>query len=408
MPKLRKINQDNLREHNLSIVMQTLLSAGHPMSRADFAKSTGLTKAAMSMLSEILIRNNVFCQLTPVADSTYGRPSTPLSFCSRHWAGIGLQVDTSGYGFTVLDLAGGSVHTEWVSAAMVDVTPEDIFSKLDRMIQPVERELKALGYTVCGAGLAVPGLVKDRSVLLGARNLGWKDVDLRRFDVVSRLNAIAVNEADVAAVAQIPGYAAAPIASPAMLDTESSFIYLSTDVGISGAVVSQGKVMEGEHHFAGEIGHLSVDWNGPQCPCGRRGCLEQYAGRRALVEAAGIATGAESASMDSVNRLLSAWHARDERAVKAINRGLAAMASGLCSAVNLLDIHTIVLGGFWTNFTDTVAKKLEKRIQGHALGRDAMDISVLVAPVPDHPALRGAATVGLRELIDHPMRFIHT
>lgn len=166
--------------------------------------------------------------------------------------------------------------------------------------------------------------------------------------------------------------------------------------------------MEGEHHFAGEIGHLSVDWNGPQCPCGRRGCLEQYAGRRALVEAAGIATGAESASMDSVNRLLSAWHARDEHAVKAINRGLAAMASGLCSAVNLLDIHTIVLGGFWTNFTDTVAKKLEKRIQEHALGRDAMDISVLVAPVPDHPALRGAATVGLRELIDHPMRFIHT
>ena len=63
MAKLYKINRDNLRDHNLSVVIQTLLNSTDPMSRADLAKSTGLTKAAMSMLVEILIKNKVIQQL---------------------------------------------------------------------------------------------------------------------------------------------------------------------------------------------------------------------------------------------------------------------------------------------------------------------------------------------------------
>ena len=109
----------------------------------------------------------------------------------------------------------------------------------------------------------------------------------------------------------------------------------------------------------------------------------------------------------SVKRLQEAWKQHDTDAEKAISRGMKAMASGLCSAINLLDISNVILGGFWVNFTDAVAKQLEKDIQGIALGRDAsLKVNVDLAPFADHPALRGAALVGLRRLVDHPMRFL--
>jgi len=404
MAKLYKINRDNLRDHNLSVVIQTLLNSTDPMSRADLAKSTGLTKAAMSMLVEILIKNKVIQQLSPIPDSTFGRPSVPLAFYPHHWVGIGLQVNTDGYGFTVLDLAGETIYSQWVDDTMLNVVPEDIFMQLDHMLQPVENELIALGYTICGASIAVPGLVENKTTLVNARNLKWQNINLQDFNVIRRLHAVAANEADLAAIAQLPGYASA---DQSIRPIPKSFIYLSTDIGISGAVVSNGTVVHGEHNFAGEIGHLSVDWNGPQCSCGRRGCLEQYAGRRALVEAAHIADGDAAVTRPSVKRLLEAWKQHDTDAEKAISRGMKAMASGLCSAINLLDISNVILGGFWVNFTDAVAKQLEKDIQGIALGRDAsLKVNVDLAPFADHPALRGAALVGLRRLVDHPMRFL--
>lgn len=404
MAKLYKINRDNLRDHNLSVVIQTLLNSTDPMSRADLAKSTGLTKAAMSMLVEILIKNKVIQQLSPIPDSTFGRPSVPLAFYPHHWVGIGLQVNTDGYGFTVLDLAGETIYSQWVDDTMLNVVPEDIFTQLDHMLQPIENELIALGYTICGASIAVPGLVENKTTLVNARNLKWQNINLQDFNVIRRLHAVAANEADLAAIAQLPGYASA---DQSIRPIPKSFIYLSTDIGISGAVVSNGTVVHGEHNFAGEIGHLSVDWNGPQCSCGRRGCLEQYAGRRALVEAAHIADGDAAVTRPSVKRLLEAWKQHDTDAEKAISRGMKAMASGLCSAINLLDISNVILGGFWVNFTDAVAKQLEKDIQGIALGRDAsLKVNVDLAPFADHPALRGAALVGLRRLVDHPMRFL--
>lgn len=402
----RKINQDNLREHNLSVVLSTLLSSHVPLSRADIAKSSGLTKAAMSLLSDILLKNEVIRQLKPSSESTYGRPSTPLQFNPRRWAGIGLQINTDGYGYTVLDLAGGAVRTEWIAEAMVDVAPEQIFDKLDRMVRPVEKDLEQMGYTVCGAGLALPGLVEGNTKLLIAKNLGWTNVDLTQFAVVKRLNAKADNEANLAALAQISGYAAHSISEEMPLDASSSFIYISTDVGIGGAFVRDGQVIFGDHDFGGELGHVSVDWKGPKCSCGRHGCLEMYAGRRALVEAAGIATGEESARTDSINQLLETWREGDPRAVLAIDHGLSAMVSVLSSTVNILDIDTIVLGGFWSNFEESLAHLLERRIQSQVLGRESMQIRVLMPPVADHPALTGAAATGLRQLIDHPMSFL--
>ena len=267
MANLRRINQEDLRNHNLSVTLDTLLRAQKPMSRADLAKETGLTKATLSLLASMLIESGVVQEGEPVVSTTYGRPSTPLEIRGGSIAGIGLQINTDGYGCLALDLNGDTLGREWVSEDMTGTDPYEIFAKLDAMTFPLESRLKRRGCKVVGAGFALPGIVTDDMWLLVARNLGWENVNLTRFNVVRRLDVVAGNEAKMAAIAQIPGYATERAPFLNVVDRTDSFIYLSTDIGIGGAVVRDGEVVMGSHGFAGEIGHLSVAMDGPLCSC---------------------------------------------------------------------------------------------------------------------------------------------
>lgn len=406
MANLRRINQEDLRNHNLSVTLDTLLRAQKPMSRADLAKETGLTKATLSLLASMLIESGVVQEGEPVVSTTYGRPSTPLEIRGGSIAGIGLQINTDGYGCLALDLNGDTLGREWVSEDMTGTDPYEIFAKLDAMTFPLESRLKRRGCKVVGAGFALPGIVTDDMWLLVARNLGWENVNLTRFNVVRRLDVVAGNEAPMAAIAQIPGYATERAPFLNVVDRTDSFIYLSTDIGIGGAVVRDGEVVMGSHGFAGEIGHLSVAMDGPLCSCGRHGCLEAFAGRRALVEAAGIAEDGDATSSEAIDMFLQRWRAGDSDVAKVVDQAADALVSAIASAVNLVDVDTVLLGGLWTHFGDELATVLEGRLRSEILGYPNVKIRVFVPPVALHPSLYGAAEMGLRRFIENPLGYM--
>ena len=405
MAALRRINQDDLRNHNLSVVIDTLLRTTEPLSRAELAKRTGLTKATMSLLVSMLVDDGVVREGEPSVQSSYGRPSTPLLIAGGRYCGIGLQVNTNGYGVIVLDLDGTVISERWVDADMSAPDADEVFAELDALAMEQEALLAERGYTVAGAGLALPGLVTGDMRLLMARNLGWEQLDLTRFDVMRRLDVTAGNEANMAALAQIPGYAMRRDGD-GIVGPSESFIYLSTDVGIGGAVVRNGHVEIGDHGFGGELGHTSVELRGPVCRCGRRGCLETYAGRRAMVESAGIASGSAAARRESVDELIARWCAGDVRVAAVVNKAIEAMVSSIASAINVCDIETVVLGGVWSQFGSEIAVQMQSALQRQVLGYPEVRAKVLMADVTSRPALVGAAAMGLRHFVDDPMRFV--
>lgn len=405
MAALRRINQDDLRNHNLSVVIDTLLRTTEPLSRAELAKRTGLTKATMSLLVSMLVDDGVVREGEPSVQSSYGRPSTPLLIAGGRYCGIGLQVNTDGYGVIVLDLDGTVISERWVDTDMSAPDADEVFAELDALAMEQEALLAERGCTVAGAGLSLPGLVTGDMRLLMARNLGWEQLDLTRFDVMRRLDVTAGNEANMAALAQIPGYAMRRDGD-GIVGPSESFIYLSTDVGIGGAVVRNGHVEIGDHGFGGELGHTSVELRGPVCRCGRRGCLETYAGRRAMVESAGIASGSAAARRESVDELIDRWCAGDVRVAAVVNKAIEAMVSSIASAINVCDIETVVLGGVWSQFGSEIAVQMQSALQRQVLGYPEVRAKVLMADVTSRPALVGAAAMGLRHFVDDPMRFV--
>ena len=157
MASLRSINQDDLRNHNLSVVLDSLLRATEPMSRADLAKKTGLTKAAMSVLVSLMLDNEILVEGAPSVQSLYGRPSIPLEIKSGRLCGMGLQANTDGYGVVVLDLDGSVVGEQWVDADMANADEQEIFARLDELALRQEDALARNGYVLAGTGLAFAG-----------------------------------------------------------------------------------------------------------------------------------------------------------------------------------------------------------------------------------------------------------
>jgi len=202
-----------------------------------------------------------------------------------------------------------------------------------------------------GVGVGSPGDVDETTgVVSSARNLpGWTG----RFPMAQALGEalgtrVAVgNDVQVATDAEFELGAGRPY---------SSLLGVFWGTGVGGGLILDGRPWLGRG-AAGEIGHMVVKRGGARCPCGRRGCMEAYAGRSAMESRARkrVAEGAHTDLFKLMERrgrtrLTSGVWARalakeDKLAVELVDDAVLALGAGVASAVNLLDVEAIVIGG---------------------------------------------------------------
>jgi hypothetical protein len=110
------IRQANLREHNLGLVLRLIIDAPVPVSRADIAVATGLTRATVSSLADRLIVAGLVTELPPVMSQRAGRPAVPLIPAAGTLAAVGMEINVDYLGVRVIDLS-GAVLGEHVESA---------------------------------------------------------------------------------------------------------------------------------------------------------------------------------------------------------------------------------------------------------------------------------------------------
>ncbi|HET7177453.1 MAG TPA: ROK family protein [Solirubrobacterales bacterium] len=224
-----------------------------------------------------------------------------------------------------------------------------------------------------GVGVGSPGGVDAKAgVVSGARNLpGWEG-GFRLGDALAKALGTEVrvgNDVHVAVEAECRLGAGRPY---------GSLLGVWWGTGVGGGIVLDGKPWSGRG-AAGEIGHTVVKRNGARCPCGRRGCLEAYAGRAAMEAKArrerekGVETGLfEIMEKHGKDRLTSsvwdhALHEHDPLAESLIRRAVRYLGTGIASAVNLLDVEAVLLGGglgsrLGDRYLDDLGKEMRKHL----------------------------------------------
>ena len=227
-------------------------------------------------------------------------------------------------------------------------------------------------------GVGIAGLVsRDGTVAVTTHLPGVRDVPLRR-QVEGALGIpVAVdNDATCAAVAEWRVGAARGC-------RDALVVTLGT--GIGGGAIVDGRVARGHNGYAAEFGHMVVERNGSRCPCGRRGCWEEYASGGGLSRLAG---GVAS------ERVVEGFVARDEASVRVVGEFADWVAIGLHNLVNIHDPELIVLGGglgSLPEIVDVVSRRFAAGEGGHA-GRSLPRIAA--AQLGHRAGAIGAAFIG--------------
>jgi glucokinase len=180
--------------------------------------------------------------------------------------------------------------------------------------------------------------------------------------------------------------------------------------GVGGGIILDGAPWLGRG-AAGEIGHVVVERDGALCPCGRRGCMEAYAGRGAMeLEARRLVDlGRETVLFEIMEergrtRLQSGiWYRAlnrgDELAIELIERALAALGAGIASAINLLDVETVVIGGgLGTRLGEPYVSRIEDAMLPHLFVSERPPAVRLAALGDLGGAIGAALLVGRRDV----------
>ncbi|MBU4214214.1 MAG: ROK family transcriptional regulator, partial [Actinobacteria bacterium] len=378
----------------LTLVLAHVLASPGPVARAQVAAATGLSAATVSVATDQLVTAGLLRELDPVQVGRAGRPAAPLAPARGTVAGIGMEVNVDYLGVRAVDLAGRVLRERVVYGDLRGRAPGPVLDQLADLAGQVVIALDTEDVRVAGTALALPGLV-DRVTgpLRLAPNLGWRDVDvlghLADHPVLGDLRPRLGNEANLAARAEANARRGADL---------PSFLYVSGEVGIGAGVVVDGVIAPGRHGWSGEIGQMVV-----RADLGTDGgTLEQLVGQDALLRGAGLAPGRP------VGDLVAALAAGDARATATVGEAARVLGYALASAVNVVDVDEVVLGGSFGALFDHLHGEVEARLAESVLFAPWTPVRVSRARGGDLPAMTGGALAVLAQVIAHPEVWVGT
>jgi predicted NBD/HSP70 family sugar kinase len=350
-----------VRSHNLALVMSALGGAGAEAtgsSRTAIAARTGLTKASVTSLVDELMACGLLTEDEPTRGAR-GRPSTTLRVHPGAPVAIGVDLGVNAVTAVRTDLSGLVLQEHRVPTTRRVRSVAEVLQAIAEVWHAVVPE----GTTVAGTAIAVPGVIDRDGTVLRAPNLpALSGVNLPAL-VAAALgvpsdDVLADNEANLAALATL-----------ALGTAGRDFVHVSGEVGVGAGVVIDGQLFRGAGGLAGEIGHVPVDADGRPCGCGGRGCLEQYAGQEHLGTPA-------------------------DRAVAGRALGVA-----LSALVNVLDVHTVVLGGAYAEVFDDLAPAVCEELARRVVASEQRDLVVLCSTTRVDAGAIGAAAMVVRDAL---------
>ncbi|HEY3867870.1 MAG TPA: ROK family protein [Actinocrinis sp.] len=403
-------SQRGMRRQNLALVMGSVAAHG-PLSRAEVAERTGLTRAAVGSLAAELAAARLITDHGIAPSGRVGRPGAMLAVSGTGPAGLGLEVGVGHLAACLVDLRGETRAYLRCQTDNRGRDPGTVLGELARVAGRVAHEGAAEGLRAVGAVLAVPGLVADQSrrvdnisgaagpgLVERAPNLHWHKAPAAallqdRFPAPLRGIPLRVdNEANLGALAEL--WDGTSVGA-------GDFVHVSAEAGIGAAIVVGGRLLRGVHGFAGELGHVPVQPDGPRCACGARGCLEQYAGEEAVLRAAGWPSGPG----DPVEVLAERAEITDARVCAALEQAGGALGTALAGAVNLLDPTAVILGGAYADLGTWLLPAMRRELAARVTVRPWSADALVVSRLGRRGPLLGAAMSTVRQIIEDPWLF---
>ncbi len=393
-------DQEKVRKVNRSLILNTLRLHA-PTSRAQVANITGLTRGTVSNIINVLMEDGLVFE-DKLQDSKIGRPSILLGLRPDGGAVIGVEI---GVDFISVLLTNFVAETLWEIRVQTTLSQSqtDIINQAEKYIDQALTIAKEQTLRPLGIGVGLPGLVNVRQGnLIIAPNLHWKDLPLRlmwnqRFHLPIYID----NEANLAALGEYYFGVARNV---------DNFIYLTSDIGLGGGIMIDGRLFRGGHGYGGEIGHIQRNPQGEQCGCGRIGCWETQVGPRAVLRRVKnefqthhdqSLLDACSGNLDNLTFDIVVKFALNGNLIcrQAIEEVAVNLGEGIADLVNIFNPDLIVIGGAFILGKDIMHSIIEKTIFSNALQPAIDNLRIEFSERSTEACALGAVAVVLDDIL---------
>lgn len=337
------INQNGIQEANRSLIIRLLQKDG-PSSRAVLAKKTGLTQATITNIVSDLIKYEIVVETGLNKSKNQGRRSIQLAINGDKCNIIGIKLARTHFIAGVFNMAGILLESKTLDIAS-EAEPKDTLDRIGAAVN----DLRSKYSRILAIGVAVPGpYSKETGRIAISREKGdWGNFDLRKsFTQMFTEPVFLERDANAAAMANWWF-----IDSPDDVNIMCS-VLLGETMGVG--IVDNGTLFHGEQGIAGHFGHVSINFDGPRCLCGNRGCLELYCSAIALQSYVkdGLASHPESClsggCVPTYDEIFDAMEQGDSFATEAVDRCSRYIGYAIVNLLNAYNPGMIILNDIMT------------------------------------------------------------
>lgn len=277
--------------------------------------------------------------------------------------------------------------------------PNAVISQIAKGVKQLERERSS---RTSGIGIGVAGQIEPGTgAVRFAPNLDWHDVPLKDdLEKISGLRVVVTN--DVRAALWGEWLFGAGKGS-------EDLVCIFVGTGIGGGIVSGGRLLEGCSNTAGEIGHMTIDIQGPICTCGNRGCMEALAGGWAIAARTQALVRSHPASGSTIlqmaggkleeisaRTLVQAHYAGDPLAKGIMDEVIDALSAGISALVNAINPCRIILGGGIVEGMPELLTRIQEGVKRRALSAAIGNLTFAPSKLGNDAGIIGAAALAMK------------
>jgi len=370
-----------MRELNQALILSLVRQEGQ-ISRAEIAKRTHLSRSTVSNIINELIAENRIHEIEK-GESRGGRRPILLELNYRARCAVGIELGTTFVNLIITDLKAEILYQRSESFDIA-AGPECAVEQVKQLVLQALKDGGIQHVNVAGVGIGVPGPLSFVAGMTIAPPimLGWSGVSVReQFSAALHLPVYVDNDANLGALAEYHWGAAQGIRNVAYLHLGST--------GIGAGLVLNGSIYRGEIGSAGEIGHLTIDEDGPLCSCGSYGCLEAVAGVPLILRRAKAIKNDQEVALD---QLIEAAHNGDNSIRKLFITSGTHLGVAVASLLNLYNPGLVVLGGPLAQAGDLLLDTVREVARKRALPISLEHCEIVAAKLGQPAVALGAAS----------------
>ncbi|HHV93488.1 MAG TPA: ROK family transcriptional regulator [Firmicutes bacterium] len=393
-------NVMDLQDSNLELLLE-IIRNHDDVSRQDLAEKSGLSPAGVSKLVSLLISKGIVYE-DALMSTRKGRRAIRLKINRDAMYAVGIRFARQYVKCGLFNVKGELLYSSY--EPLQNFTVQQTVDLMVEMAAEVLRECGDRRERVVGVGISAPGplLAREGKIALISNSPGWRNISLAK-TIETRLGIPTFLEHDANASALAEKWFGKGT-------TANHLVFIAVGQGVGAGVLANGQILSGHLNVAGEIGHTTIDYNGPLCDCGNRGCLEMYSSSLALVRRARETArdeqppGWPKPEEIDAEKVFALARTGDETALKLIRQVGHFLGIGVVNVINTYNPDMIVLGDEMAEagepWLQAVKEVVEKRVIPELRSETIIELSEL----PIEPAFLGAGALVIKRVFGNLSR----